>query len=175
MTSLPNYPPTSPILVSLFKYKAWANDEILAAMVELDGDTQKDDRHLAIRIMNHTYVVDQIFRARLLREPHSFAATNTPDTPTLPALTAAIALSDAWFVQYVSGLNAAQLHESLKFKFTDGDAGTMTREEILHHLITHGGYHRGAVGRILAQLSIAPPRDVFTRFLHQIEPARRNS
>lgn len=42
------------------------------------------------------------------------------------------------------------------------------------HLITHGGYHRGAVGRIQAQLGVAPPRDLLTKFLHEAEPARRN-
>jgi uncharacterized damage-inducible protein DinB len=173
--SAPNSPSTPSILIALFAYKTWANDEILSALRKLDEAIHKDDRHLAIRIMNHTYVVDQIFRAQLLRQPHDFAATNTPDTPTLAALTAAIAASDAWFVQYVRTLSATQLHESLKFKFTDGDAGTMTREEILHHLITHGSYHRGAAGRILANLSIAPPRDVFSGFLHKTEPARREA
>ncbi|WP_275636783.1 hypothetical protein [Chromobacterium sphagni] len=41
------------------------------------------------------------------------------------------------------------------------------------HVITHGGYHRGAAGRILAQQDIAPPRDLYTRFLHDSQPARR--
>jgi uncharacterized damage-inducible protein DinB len=163
------------ILVALFKSKAWSNAELLDAMLQLDASTQNEHRHLAIRIMNHTYVVDQIFRAQLQGEAHHFAATNTETTPTLPALTAAIAQGDAWFAAYISGLSSAELNETIKFKFTDGDTGTMTREEILHHLIAHGNYHRGAVGRILGQLSIAPPRDLFTRFLHQVEPVRRNA
>lgn len=168
-------PPSISILIKLFKAKAWANDEIFSAMLQLDEATQKDDRHLAIRIMNHTFVVDQIFRAHLLCKQHNYAASNTPETPTLAALTAAVASSDAWFVEYVSGIDSTALHEPLKFKFTDGDAGTMTGEEILHHLITHGSYHRGAAGRILANLSIAPPRDVFSGFLHKTEPTRREA
>ncbi len=175
MTSSQNNAATPSILVALFKYKAWANDELLTSLLQLEDVGQKDDRHMAIRILNHTYVVDQIFRAQLLGESHSFAATNTPETPMLAALAAAIAVSDAWFVQYVSRLNAAELSQMLKFKFTDGDAGTMTREEILHHLITHGGYHRGAAGRILVQHGTAPPRDVFSGFLHKTDPARREA
>lgn len=27
---------------------------------------------------------------------------------------------------------------------TDGDAGGMSREEMLFHVVTHGGYHRAA-------------------------------
>ncbi|MEN3812093.1 hypothetical protein ABD440_16980 [Chromobacterium piscinae] len=40
-------------------------------------------------------------------------------------------------------------------------------------MITHGGYHRGAVGRILAECGLQPPRDLYTRFLHDTQPARR--
>ena len=51
----------------------------------------------------------------------------------------------------------------------------MSREEILLHVITHGGYHRGNVGQVLKSISFAPPRDLYTRFLHQSEPARRSA
>ena len=49
----------------------------------------------------------------------------------------------------------------------------MSREEMLAHVITHGNYYRGAIGRIMAQLSLASPRDIFTAYLHKSEPARR--
>jgi len=51
----------------------------------------------------------------------------------------------------------------------------MSREETLAHIATHGGYHRGAVGRIMAQASVAVPRDIFTVHLHQSEPERREA
>lgn len=43
-------------------------------------------------------------------------------------------------------VTGAELDESISFNFTDGDVGTMTREEMLFHVITHGAYHRGNVG-----------------------------
>jgi uncharacterized damage-inducible protein DinB len=49
----------------------------------------------------------------------------------------------------------------------------MSREEMLTHVVTHGGYHRGEVGRILAQLSVSPPWDTFAVYLHKTEPSRR--
>jgi uncharacterized damage-inducible protein DinB len=49
----------------------------------------------------------------------------------------------------------------------------MSREEILLHVITHGGYHRGNVGQVLKSISMAPPRDLYTKFLHRSEPQRR--
>ena len=71
--------------------------------------------------------------------------------------------------------SAEQLAEQLHFDFVDGDHGCMSRAEMLAHIVTHGGYHRGAVGRILAQLQLAPPRDIYTRFLHQDQPQRREA
>ena len=76
-------------------------------------------------------------------------------------------------MKYVSSVSEPALAEVLDFTFTDGDQGRMSREEILFHVLTHGGYHRGNVGQVLKSISIAPPRDLYTKFLHQSEPARR--
>lgn len=34
-------------------------------------------------------------------------------------------------------------------------------------------YHRGNVGQVLKAISVAPPRDLYTKFLHMSEPGRR--
>lgn len=161
------------LISSMFRYKAMANEEILTSMRQLDEQTHQSQRHSAMRILNHTYVVDQIFAAHLKALPHNYTAANTPDTPTLDELAAAMHSSDQWYVNYASKLTPEELRESIDFTFTDGDSGRMSREEILTHVVLHGGYHRGAVGRIIAQLSIAPPRDLFTRYLHKSESAAR--
>jgi uncharacterized damage-inducible protein DinB len=70
---------------------------------------------------------------------------------------------------------SSQLNEALRFTFVDGDKGQMTRCEMLMHVITHGAYHRGAVGRILVEQSVAAPRDLLTKFLHESEPLRRSA
>lgn len=159
----------SALLRSLFDYKAWANDELLRSVAWLDADARKGERHAAIRLLNHTYVVDRIFAAHLEGRAHAYAATNTPETPTLDALAAAIAASDRWFVGYLDNVTPDQLAEARTFVFTDGGNARMTRAEMLMHVIVHGGYHRGAVGRILDQAGIDAPRDTLTRFLHGTE------
>lgn len=164
---------TSTLLASLFHYKAWANDELFALLPSLDEAAHKTERHSAIRILNHIYVVDRIFAAHLKKVPHGYAGTNTTETPSLDELSRAVQQSDQWYVDYLATVSADELAEQIDFTFTDGTLGRMSREEMLVHVATHGGYHRGAVGRILAQLSISPPRDLFTGFLHKAEPARR--
>ena len=48
-------------LERLFRYKASANDEMLAAMRLFDDASPA--REIAIRVLNHTYAVDRIFAA----------------------------------------------------------------------------------------------------------------
>jgi uncharacterized damage-inducible protein DinB len=163
------------ILASLFAQKAWANRELFDVVASVSPAEHAVPLHTAIRLLNHIYVVDRIFRAHLLGEPHGYTATNTTDTPELGELHFAVIETDNWFENYVAKLGQDQLGESLVFRFTDGDSGTMTREEMLFHVLTHGSYHRGNVGQILKDISVAPPRDLLTKFLHVREPARRQA
>lgn len=161
------------ILTSLFAQKSWANRELFDLLASVTSAEQAASLHTAIRTLNHIYVVDRIFRAHLAGEAHPYTATNTPETPELGELHFAVAETDLWFENYVSSITAPALAQSLAFQFTDGDAGRMTREEMLFHVLTHGAYHRGNVGQVLKGISIAPPRDLFTKFLHVREPSRR--
>lgn len=161
-------------LQSLFHYKRWADGELLDAIATLDAQQYGEAHHTCLRIFNHIHVVDAIFKANLLGERHGFTATNTPETPTLTALHSAVTELDNWLVDYVVALSPQEGATPLSFRFVDGDKGQMSRDEMLLHLVTHGGYHRGAIGRILVQCGITPPRDTLTTFLHRSEPERRN-
>jgi len=164
---------TSTLLHSLFGYKAWADEELLARLATLDPVGQQAQRHAALRVLDHVHVVDRIFAGHLRGMAHGYTATHTAETPSLEELSSALAASDHWYVDYVVSLNPEILSERIAFSFTDGAAGSMSRDEMLLHVVTHSGYHRGEVGRILSQLSVEPPRDVFTAYLHRAEPARR--
>ena len=164
---------TSSLLHSLFKYKAWANGELFTELAKVDPVAHQAERHAATRLLNHIHVVDRIFAAHLSGEAHGYTGTNTAETPAFEDLRSAVAKSDHWYVEYVAALAPELLPERIQFTFTDGAKGCMSREEMLAHIVTHGGYHRGAVGRILAQVSLTPPRDIFTVYLHKSEPKRR--
>jgi uncharacterized damage-inducible protein DinB len=163
------------LLREMFRYNAWANAEFIAKLELLDADQHGEERHVAIRQLNHCLVVNRIFAAHLTGRPHAYTADNTPETPDLRELGAAVAASDRWYLDYLADLAEDDLAESIAFRFTDGDQGRMSRQEILTHAAIHGAYHRGEVGRILRQISAALPWDTFAVFLHQSEPERRNS
>jgi uncharacterized damage-inducible protein DinB len=163
----------STLLHSLFRQKAWINAQFFEQLAAMDAAQHADTLHQMLRTLNHIHTVDRIFRGHLSGEPHGQSATNTPETPTVAQLRDAVAALDGWYVDYTQALSQSQLDERLAFTFTDGDKGLMSREEILAHVITHGAYHRGEVGRLLKGVSLVPPRDLFTKFLHEAEPARR--
>jgi len=162
---------THSTLSSLFGHKAWANAELFA-LLEAVPLEHAERLHFCARVLNHIYVVDRIFRAHLSGEPRPYDATGTTETPLLAQLRQDVAATDAWYMRYCSSITSTELAEPLTFTFTDGDSGRMSREEMLLHVITHGSYHRGNVGQVLRQLSIAPPPDLYTKFLHSSEPDR---
>jgi uncharacterized damage-inducible protein DinB len=164
---------TSSIQQTLFAYKAWANEELFNLLNTIDENLFPEIVHSAVRVLNHAYVVDEIFKSHLLQTPHHYTTTNTQETPTVQSLLTKVKKLDAWYISYVANIVEDSLKESINFLFTDGEGGQMTREEILLHLITHGGYHRGQAGQIIRSASASPPRDLLTRFLHLNEPSRR--
>ncbi|RJT34260.1 damage-inducible protein DinB [Mesorhizobium waimense] len=161
------------LLRSLFAYQAWANDELLEKLASLDSHAHGKERLIAIRLLNHSHVVSKIFSAHLTGARHGYSADSTEDTPALDALRTDVATMDCWYLDYLESVSPDHLSEPVSFVFTDGDKGSMSRQEMLTHVIIHGGYHRGEVGRLLSQISVAPPWDTFAVHLHQTEPSRR--
>jgi uncharacterized damage-inducible protein DinB len=158
-------------LQSLFQYKAWANDELLTALAKLGADSPVTP--LAIKALSHTYVVDRIFAAHLRRKDHSYTSANLSQMPALEDLSADIRTSDRQYIDYVWALDPDQLADRIDFAFTDGAPGRMSREEMLMHVITHGVGHRGQVSAVMLLNSVAPAKDGFTTYLHNVEALTR--
>ncbi|HID9656999.1 TPA: DinB family protein [Serratia marcescens] len=152
-------------LEQLFNYKQWADAEAFAAIRKVDADAWPKQRHLMLRLMNHIYVVDQIFIANLQGQRHGYTALNTQETPTLEALEEAMLASDRGYLAYIVSLSEAQLDERIHFTFVDGGPGDMLRREMLAHVEHHGCYHRGAVGWLITESAVKAPQDVLTVFV----------
>ncbi len=164
-------------LSTLLRYQAWADADLMAVLCQstqaLD-DAARTGHHKALRMMNHIHVVNRIFIAHLSGQPHPYTATNTPDTPTPDQLSWDLAEVDAWLLAHANDTTPDGLNERVRFTFTDGDPGCMTRLEMLLHLHAHGTYHRGQVSQMLKDIGWAPPRELLTRMLHAQEPGRRH-
>jgi len=159
--------------IKAFLYKKWANSELLMLGEQQLSKLPENDATFFIRILNHTTVVDSLFISRILNEPEKYSADNTLETPTLSELRQTMEQNDSWLVSYTESASPEELNRIVIFKFVDGDLGQLTVEEILMHLMTHGSNHRGMASRVLAENDLERPKDTFTRYLHQVEPSRR--
>ena len=70
-----------------------------------------------------------------------------------------------WYIQHVNSMSPVDLAETIKFQFVDGGPGEMKAVDMLNHVLFHGTYHRGAVGWLLSESGVTPPKDVLTVFL----------
>ena len=66
---------------------------------------------------------------------------------------------------------AHRVHEVVNFTFISGEAGAMSRADILLHVVNHTTYHRGHVAEIMYQTNARPPTTdlpVFLRGVHGV-------
>jgi uncharacterized damage-inducible protein DinB len=156
----------TPFLVSLFEFKAWANRGFYRALASQPLDESRREVILALFTLDHASRVDRVFRARLEGMVLPIATVIAGERPNLQTLTAQVAETDAWYIDYVRGLSDADLDEIIAFDFvSDQDKGRMTRGEILAHVLTHTHSHRASVATMLEPLKIKLPSDMFTSFV----------
>ncbi|MBE0363429.1 hypothetical protein PULV_a0867 [Pseudoalteromonas ulvae UL12] len=159
--------------VTAFKYKQWANAELLLCAQSQIQQLPEDEARFFIRILHHTSVVDSLFISRITGSVERYTTDNTIETPTLAELQHTMNLHDQWLVDYTLRLSAEELVRHIDFKFVDGDGGRLSVSEILLHLLTHGSNHRGMASRVLSSHGLERPKDTYTRYLHLTEPERR--
>jgi uncharacterized damage-inducible protein DinB len=161
------------MLSEAFNYKRWADQRTLDAIRNIDGNEFPSALTFALQQLNHMVRVEELFRARLLAASAAHLSTNTELVPELHELHQRIGDSNQWYARYVDKLAPDQKNQSVLFQFVDGKRGSMTRLEILFHIINHGTYHRGAIGHALDLAQVPHPADTYTVFIHSVEPERR--
>jgi uncharacterized damage-inducible protein DinB len=157
---------SNPFLVSLFQHKAWCNRGLIEALRAAPADVDRGSMAVMLLTFEHTAIVDQIFKARLLGEQPGFEAVVARRLPDLDGLAATLAATDAWYLDYVSGVTPAELESVVEFSFiSDSDEGRMSKGEMLAHVVTHSASHCGAIGKMLEGLNLAGASDMVTSFV----------
>ncbi|MDH6269210.1 putative damage-inducible protein DinB [Rhizobium sp. SG_E_25_P2] len=160
---------------TIFAYHAWANADLINKLAELEEKAPAAAYLDALRLASHSHVVARIFSGHLTGAQHGYVNDNVDPLPLLETLRTQMAAIDTWYNNYVAEVSEQDLLEPIRFTFTDGDRGCMTRQEMLMHVALHGGYHRGEIGQMLRRANIAPLWDTVAVHLHQADPARRKS
>jgi len=155
-------------LTSLFRYKAWANQGLLDALDSAPEGANPVELARVRILLDHTNVVDQLFRARIEGRPEPFAGVISPATPSFSQLRANMYATDTWYIHYTEKASPQEFETVVEFTFLDdGKRGRMTKGEMLGHVLTHANSHRGQIGVTLGALGIKAPADMVTTFLHR--------
>ena len=152
-------------LISLFEHKAWCNRGLLEALRAAPADLDRRKWALILFTFDHTARVDRVFRGRLIGEETGIASVIAERWPDLDVVAEAMRETDAWYVDYVRDVSAAELETVVAFTYVaDGEPGRMTKGEMLAHVITHGASHRGQINEMLGSLGVAGASDMMTTF-----------
>jgi len=157
-------------LHTLTRYKSWADDQLLSVLAGLSEEQLTAPQPIVfgsvIRTLNHARCMDHVWRCHLLGQAHGLSTRNPVDCPTLPEIAASLRELNAWYVALADACSA-QPDESIEFEFIGGGRGSMTRSEILLHVVNHSTYHRGHIADMLYRFGIAPPQTDLPVYLRQ--------
>jgi len=139
------------------RYNAWSNQTMFDAVAALPaGEAEKPRTSLfknMVHTLNHNYVIDRIWQGHLEGRDHGYDARNTKDHPPLADLWKLQQEVDAWYVAWSDGQTDASVAETVNYTLIGGNPGSMTRGEILLHVVMHTNYHRGFVADMMFQVT----------------------
>jgi uncharacterized damage-inducible protein DinB len=138
------------------RYNAWADKVMFDAVAALPpGEDIKPRTSLfknIVHTLNHNYIIDQIWRGHLERRDHGYAVRNTPDHPPLAELWSRQHEAHQWYIGWADGMTDTLINERIDYELIGGNKGSMTRGEILLHVVTHHSYHRGFAADMFFQV-----------------------
>lgn len=146
---------------TLIDYKRWADELTYASVASLPpGEAHRERPTLfksIIGTLNHSYVVDLIWRAHLEGRDHGFTSRRMTVHDDVEALAQAQRSCNDWLQGWCRSQSDASLNEALAFKFISGEVGQMSRAAIVFHIVNHATYHRGWVSDLFYQVPAKPP------------------
>ncbi|AFW00031.1 hypothetical protein BAR24_06670 [Gluconobacter oxydans] len=164
--SLPDHLRTTGMFL---QYRAWADRLTYKALLQLPREEIMKPRHTTfstiLQTLGHVHVVDDMFRHHLQGTEHGYRSRQADQMLDLEDWWWATQELHQWYMKICAGWSTDDLKEKISFAFIDGQAGIMTREEIILHVVNHATYHRGFIGDMLKQIPHNWPANDLTVFL----------
>jgi uncharacterized damage-inducible protein DinB len=160
---------SSNTLITLTRYAEWADQKIYEVVARLpEPELVKPQKILfgsLIRTLEHAYAMDVVWQAHLQGSSHGFTSRTPQLYSDLAELRSAQLALDQWYVQLAEEMSETTAREVVHFTFIGGSAGSMTRADIVLHVVNHKTYHRGHVADMLFQIPVQPPTTDLPVFL----------
>lgn len=150
-------------------YMAWANDVVLRNAEQLPVAQLEAPREALFDSISGTFdhilVVAEMFMAHLdgRANPHTARRRSAPIP--FPQVAHGLREIDRRYVARARRWTDEELDETIEFAFVDGGKASMTRGNILLHLVNHATYHRGFVSTLIYPLAGDSKASDFTVFL----------
>ncbi|MEM5367178.1 DinB family protein [Paraburkholderia azotifigens] len=143
------------------RYKSWADGLLYGSVALLPvAEVSKTRQTLfksIIGTLNHNYLVDLIWKANLLREPHGFTRRDVILQSELDSLRRAQQLENEWFEGWAMEQTESSLAEVIPFRYVSGQEFAMSRGAMLMHVVNHASYHRGWICQMFFEIPAKPP------------------
>jgi uncharacterized damage-inducible protein DinB len=149
----------------LARYRSWADQSTYQAAAALPPAEPAKPRSTLfgsiIGTLNHICLIDLVWQAHLTGRPHGFTARNLVLHEDLAALETVQRQLNQWYEEWAEVQSPESFAERVDFTFISGKPGSMTRAEILLHVVNHATYHRGWLGDLFFQIPARlPPADL---------------
>lgn len=149
----------------LARYHQWAGQVLLAYLEPLPDDAWYRDEGLFFRsihgTLNHLLLVDRLWPERLREGNPQFQGLDEILEPERAGLLRALEAEWQRIIDYVDGLQEAEVGGQARFIDSQGNPRAMPRGPMLQHLVNHGTHHRGQISAVVTRLrGVAPPMDL---------------
>jgi uncharacterized damage-inducible protein DinB len=152
---------TPKALIMLTRYAEWADIKLYDTIARLPPQELVKEQKIVfgslIRTLEHVYAMDLVWQAHLRGREHGFISRTPALHADFATLRAAQAGIDQWYIRTAE--------EIVNFNFIGGSPGSMTRAEIVLHVVNHKTYHRGHIADMLFQIPVQPPTTDLPVFL----------
>jgi uncharacterized damage-inducible protein DinB len=146
---------------TLTRYRMWADQLTFDAVQALPSGEATKERPTLFKTMigtlNHNLLIDLIWQAHLEGRDHGFRARNVVLHPALADLWAAQQVVNQWYIDWSDRQSKDTLDEVVNFTFIGGEKASMSRADILLHVVNHATYHRGWVAEMFFQVPARNP------------------
>jgi uncharacterized damage-inducible protein DinB len=144
-----------------FAYDEWANREVLTA---IRASTSAQERSL--QLLAHLVAAERLWLDRLKQQPQS-----TPVWPEygFEQCEAKVTEVAGLWREHLDLITAGDVHQTISYKNTKGEAWTSTIEDILSHVVLHSAYHRGQIASHMREHGQTP---ALTDFIHGVRQGK---
>jgi uncharacterized damage-inducible protein DinB len=140
-----------------FRYDAWANAEVLAAIKAAKAGSSQ-----ALHLLAHILSAQRLWLERLGEQPQSLPVWPEFGPEQCAAQTAELA---TLWRDYIAVLSGSGLSETIAYKNSKGEPWTSVVEDVLTHVILHSAYHRGQIASLMRAEGAVPAH---TDFIHAV-------